>query len=62
MFESSNENSKKMILDELEANGVLGQMKAKLKSNIISVIKNQKKEFYVFVRVEMLDLFRWRIS
>ena len=58
MFESTNDKSKKMILDELEANGVIGQMKAKLKSNIINVIKNQKKEIQQKLDFEFLTTFQ----
>lgn len=55
---SSLEIYKKLILDEMEKNGVIDQIKAKIKYNVIEVIKNKDKETKQKLEFDFLTPFQ----
>lgn len=59
MSTSSNyESYRNLVVEELETNGLIGQLKSKLKSSVIEVIKKQKKDVRQKLDFEFLTSFQ----
>lgn len=52
------EKYKKVIVDEMEKNGIINSMKGRLKSQIIQIIKNEKREVKRKLDFELLTPFQ----
>lgn len=52
------EKYKKTLVDEIEKSGVLNEMKSKLKSHIIEIVKNEKKQVKRRLDFELLTPFQ----
>jgi hypothetical protein len=58
MSNNLTEKYKKTLVDEMEKTGVLNEMKSKLKSHIIQIIKNEKKQVKRKLDFELLTPFQ----
>lgn len=55
---STTENCKKSVLDEMESSGVINQLRAKIKSSVIQIVKSKGKDFKQKVDFELYTTFQ----